>query len=95
MDKCVVVINSKDNVGTVVDDLLASTDVKYKIENNQGSVRLLQDIPNGHKVAIHPILVGENIVKYGESIGRATSAILPGQHVHVQNLESLRGRGDL
>jgi len=31
----------------------------------------------------------------GEAIGRATQAIAPGDHVHLHNLESLRGRGDL
>ena len=34
------------------------------------------------------------IVKYGEIIGRATQDIAVGQHVHVHNLESCRGRGD-
>ena len=34
-------------------------------------------------------------MKYGQPIGRATAAIAPGEHVHVHNIESLRGRGDL
>jgi len=33
-------------------------------------------------------------VKYGEPIGIATRDIRSGQHVHVHNLESARGRGD-
>ena len=38
---------------------------------------------------------GENLIKYGEAIGQATQDIEEGQHVHVHNVESLRGRGDL
>ena len=37
----------------------------------------------------------ELIFKYGEEIGIATQNIRKGDHVHIQNLDSLRGRGDL
>ena len=37
---------------------------------------------------------GAVVYKYGQPIGIASREILPGQHVHVQNLESDRGRGD-
>ena len=38
---------------------------------------------------------GENIIKYGEIIGKASKPIKTGEHVHVHNIESTRGRGDL
>jgi len=44
------------------------------------------DIPAGHKVALRPIAVGEDVRKYGWPIGRATRAIAPGAHVHSHNL---------
>jgi altronate dehydratase small subunit len=34
------------------------------------------------------------VIKYGETIGLATSDISPGEHVHVHNVEGQRGRGD-
>lgn len=34
-------------------------------------------------------------MKYGESIGAASSDIKKGDYVHIHNLEALRGRGDL
>ena len=34
-------------------------------------------------------------MKYGEEIGVASRAIAAGNHVHVHNLDSMRGRGDL
>ena len=47
----------------------------------------------GHKLALRQIGSGEEILKYGSVIGRATQDILPGEHVHVHNVQSLRGRG--
>ena len=37
----------------------------------------------------------EQIIKYGEEIGVATHEIKRGEYVHVHNLDSMRGRGDL
>ena len=37
---------------------------------------------------------GDEIVKYGQVIGHASKAIAVGEHVHVHNVESARGRGD-
>ncbi len=53
------------------------------------------EIPYGHKIAVRDIKLGELIFKYGEEIGIATQNIKKGDHVHIQNLDSLRGRGDL
>ena len=38
---------------------------------------------------------GAHIMKYGESIGAASTDIKKGDYVHVHNLDALRGRGDL
>jgi altronate dehydratase small subunit len=58
------------------------------------SVVVCSDIPFGHKFATRDIPCHEPVIKYGESIGRATKAIKTGEHVHVHNVESERGRGD-
>lgn len=58
-------------------------------------IKLVDDIPFGHKFAIMPINEGKEVVKYGETIGRATEDITPGEWVHTHNCESTRGRGDL
>jgi hypothetical protein len=42
----------------------------------------------GHKLAFRPIAAGETILKYGVSIGSATRAIAPGEHVHLHNMQS-------
>lgn len=44
------------------------------------------DIPSGHKIALVPVITGEEVRRYGWPIGRATAAIRPGDHVHSHNL---------
>jgi altronate dehydratase small subunit len=51
-----------------------------------------EDISLGHKLSIKEISPGDLVIKYGEVIGRATRRIAPGAHVHVHNLQSLRGK---
>lgn len=58
-------------------------------------VAVAGDIPTGHKLAMRAIAGGALIRKYGQVIGRASSPIGPGEHVHVHNVEGTRGRGDL
>jgi altronate dehydratase small subunit len=57
-------------------------------------VTMGQTVNYGHKFAVRDIAQGEDVLKYGEVIGRATAAIPTGTHAHVHNIESLRGRGD-
>ncbi len=92
-----LVINKKDNVATALENLKEGEEINISIKD-KGEVRrvkLRQQIPFGHKLAIEKIEKGQAVIKYGEEIGRATQDIEIGQHVHIHNVESLRGRGDL
>ena len=89
-----IVMKSIDNVCTVVETFEALTDVSTEIDGKTVTITVSERIPFGHKFAIKNIKEGDLIIKYGESIGIATKDIQPGQHVHVHNLESCRGRGD-
>ena len=42
------------------------------------AVTALEDIPQGHKMAVKPIKNGENVIKYGFPIGHATADAAPG-----------------
>ncbi|MGE4274136.1 MAG: UxaA family hydrolase [Desulfitobacterium sp.] len=95
MKKQAVVIHKLDNVATCVEHFTAGTTISFFLGGSEEQVVLRQDIPLGHKVAIRTIAKNEDVLKYAESIGVATIDIQPGQHVHVHNLESKRGRGDL
>lgn len=46
------------------------------------------NIENGHKYAVRDIEKGENIIKYGMPIGRATEPIKKGEHVHTHNVKT-------
>ena len=90
-----IIINQKDNVATAIVDIPVSSSVKIMVGNQTREIRLKQDIPRGHKFALTKLKKGEPVVKYGEVIGVATKIIDIGEHVHVHNVVSQRGRGDL
>jgi altronate hydrolase len=43
-------------------------------------------VPRGHKIAVHDLDEGSPIHKYGQVIGRTTTAVAAGSHVHAHNL---------
>lgn len=51
-------------------------------------VRVKEDIRQGHKVALKPISEGDDVIKYGCSIGRAICDIEMGEWVHTHNMKS-------
>ncbi len=89
-----LVLHGKDNVATAVRPLQSGENVSVEIGNSTVDLTLLQPVPFGHKFALRDIKAGEKIIKYGETIGRATDDIKKGEHVHLHNVEGLRGRGD-
>jgi len=90
-----IVIDATDTVATLLRDLAKGETVAAGLGEEVVTFPALGDIPFGHKVALHDVAAGAHIVKYGEVIGVATAPIRKGEHVHVQNVASLRGRGDL
>jgi altronate dehydratase small subunit len=89
-----IVINSKDNVATTLRMLRAGATITMEVGGAIREIQVLADIPMGHKFALGEIGEGEPVVKYGETIGRSTSKIRAGEHVHVHNVVS-HPRGDL
>jgi len=97
MVKRAMIINDKDTVAIVVDQIDIQADDMVIAEGRGRSVQLTakQAVPFGHKVALVDIPAGAKIYKYGEVIGVASKQIQAGEHVHVHNIEGARGRGDL
>jgi len=89
-----IVVDSKDNVATALAILNEGEPVAVESDGIASEVVLLQSVPFGHKFATGLIESGKPVIKYGEIIGQATAAIAAGEHVHVHNVEGLRGRGD-
>ncbi len=64
------------------------------MQSGEGEVRVRakEAIPFCHKIALLAHVPNAAILKYGEVIGEAREEIAAGQHVHVHNLRSRRGR---
>lgn len=90
-----LVIKNNDNVATAIRDLAQGTQAVVGIGEETLLVRLCDEIALGHKFAVKDIENGMDVLKYNCVIGRATKDIKEGEHAHVHNMESLRGRGDL
>ena len=86
-----LVISPRDNVATALQQLEPGQTIEIRGE----SIAVAEQTPRGHKIALHLIRKGEEVVKYGSTIGTATVDIPPGAHVHTHNVASGRGRGDL
>lgn len=77
-------INPKDNVVVALHPIAKGTAVPV----DGASVTAVEDIPQGHKMAIAPIHAGENVIKYGFPIGHATADAVPGTWMHTHNVKT-------
>ncbi|MBM3389928.1 MAG: D-galactarate dehydratase [Betaproteobacteria bacterium] len=78
MPRIALTMHPSDNVTTLMDGRLDQA-------STHDGLLLKTSVPFGHKVALRAIAAGEAVVKYGVTIGVATTAISPGEHVHVHN----------
>jgi altronate dehydratase small subunit len=89
-----MIVDPADNVATAVCEAAKGEVLDIPSERGAERLILLDDIPSGHKFALARLLPGDAVVKYGEVIGAARVPIARGEHVHVHNVDGLRGRGD-
>jgi len=94
-DRYVEVVEPTDNVATALREVEAGETVTVAVGDAERTVEVQNDVAFGHKVAVEDIAEGDTITKYGKSIGNATEDIPAGTWVHVHNVESNYGRGDL
>ena len=90
-----VVLSHKDNVATALSDLEAGDILELEVSGETQAIKLTANVPFGHKFSLCRIEPNSPVVKYGEVIGISTAIIEPGDHVHIHNVVSARGRGDL
>ena len=91
----IIIINPKDNVATTLTNIKAGEVLQEEINGVKKDIKLNQDIPFGHKFGIKEIPIGSPVIKYGEVIGTASIDIQVGDYVHIHNMKSNRGRGDI
>ncbi len=87
-----IVIKETDNVATALTEFRAGQLVTVTIGEAERKIALKSDIRFLHKFALEDIKKGQKIIKYGQVIGAATGRIQKGEHVHIHNMCSLRGR---
>lgn len=77
-------LSPRDNVAVIVGHVPAGGEVDV----DGLVVAVDRDVGIGHKIALHQIAKGAQILKHGMPIGSATRDIAPGAHVHVHNMQS-------
>ena len=87
----VIHVNSKDNLVTCLRPIAKGETITFEGKEYTAT----SDIPKFHKMAVEEIKKDEYCYKYGQIIGEALTDLHPGDYVHVHNLASTRGRGDL
>lgn len=82
-------VSAQDNVATALGDIPVGDVAITGDTGAEGkTVKALEAIPYGHKIALRDIVPGETIVKYGVKIAVATKAIPQGAWVHLHNVGS-------
>ena len=81
-ENSVIRLHPSDNVAVARVPVAAGTQLRVQ----DAGVAVLDYIPAGHKLALRAIAPGEMVRRYGQAIGRAKTAIEPGQHIHTHNL---------
>ncbi|UFU07843.1 UxaA family hydrolase [Ruania halotolerans] len=76
-------LRPEDHVVVATADLPAGTEIALA---DLEPFRTTAAVQQGHKVAVRSVPEGGQVLKYGQSIGRATEPIEPGMHVHAHNL---------
>jgi (2R)-sulfolactate sulfo-lyase subunit alpha len=82
----------QDDVGVAVMDLKKGATVgALTLEGKAaGKVKLLNNVPLGHKVAMRGMAKDKPVIKYGRPVGKAVMPIARGAHVHTHNVKTLR-----
>ena len=81
-------MNPADNVVTTVTGIAKGEDVCYMNGNKCVTLKAEENIPYCHKVALKDLSEGNEVIKYGESLGRMVMPVAKGCWVNDQNLKS-------
>ena len=88
-----LVHESADGVGVVVvEGIKAGQELTGWVmqEDQTVKVKVNNDIPIGHKLALKDYSVGDTVMKYNTDIGKIVVPAKKGDHVHVHNLKTKR-----
>jgi altronate dehydratase len=81
-ENAVIHLHSTDNVAIARVALSPGQELRVN-----GRAIIVEDpVPAGHKIAVAAVGSGENVLRYGQVIGRARIGIQQGHHVHTHNI---------
>ncbi|MDI1365031.1 MAG: UxaA family hydrolase, partial [bacterium] len=67
-DESIHDVDPRDHVATALRDIIAGE----RLDLHGRTILARADIPQGHKIAVSDIRLGDDVLKYGWPIGRAT-----------------------
>ena len=88
MQRKILVLNDRDNVGV----LLESAEKGDRCMYMDRPIEVMESIEFAHKIAIVDIPEKDWVIKYGEPIGYAITNIKKGQWIHTHNMACDRGK---
>ncbi|MGE7760056.1 UxaA family hydrolase [Peribacillus sp. NPDC097895] len=84
-----VQLNSNDDVVISLEGIHKGQSLQIQTEDRgMINIKASEDIPKGHKILVKPVKRGEDVIKFGYSIGKAKVDIAIGDWVHTHNLVS-------
>ncbi len=92
MKKGILLHETSDDVGVAAMDIKAGEEIEAVTLEGKSvqTVKVIEDVPLGHKVAMRDMPADHHVQEYGRAIGYAFQDIKFGAHVHVHNIKSLR-----
>lgn len=84
-----LLIDDIDNVVTCVTEIPAGSEVFYRKGSEVLSLKAIEDIPYCHKVALKDFAEGDDVIKYGESLGKTNVAVKKGGWLWDKNMHSV------
>lgn len=88
MERRLLVMDPKDNVGVILETAVTGDTCAYQ----ENVIAILNEIEFAHKVALTDIPRNGPVIKYGHEIGHAEKDIRKGEWVHVHNMGCRRGK---
>lgn len=78
-------LNRRDSVVVALTPIPKQTQLTI----DQQTITTLEDIPQGHKIALGDLKAGDNVIKYGYPIGHVTTDVTAGQWLHTHNVKPI------
>lgn len=81
---------AEDTVGIVIYPVNAGSEIAVKdiATDEKLCLTVRENIPIFHKIALSDMTEGQDVIEYGQIIGRAMADIPAGSYVHIHNIRT-------